>query len=203
MRKNINKITSNNLNIGYSGKVKIDLVKGTKIIKSKEYTNTGNWPIFYFLGLCLSGEYHKAELYRPKYLRLFSAGNAGTDPTGIDINNILSNEDNITSLNLILYNQTPHTSKNETTIESPNGDAETMFKFVVPFTQILNEVNKPTNLFVLYDQTNKDVINTPSTYFLLLNEEGKLDDIFSQEEDLISNDYNLFIQWTINIQNQL
>jgi len=195
------KITNNTLGVGYSGKVKISLIKDNKALITKEYKNTGNWPMFYFLNLCLSGEYNKAENYRPKYLKLFSAGAVGKDPSDIDISEILSSDTNITSLSTVIYNQTPYTSKTLGTEELPNGKAETTFKFMVPFTQILNDENKPTNLFVMYDQEHRNNITIPSAYFLLLDEDGKLDTITSSS--LISNDYNLFIQWTITTQNQI
>ena len=195
------KITSNTLGVGYSGKVKISLIKDNKALITKEYKNTGNWPMFYFLNLCLSGEYNKAEAYRPKYLKLFNAGAKGTDPSSIDIDEILADPENITSLSTIIYNQTPYTSKTTGTTEVPNGKAETTFKFMVPFTQILNDEDKPTNLFVMYDQEHRNTIATPSAYFLLLDEEGKLDTI--DTSSLLSNDYNLFIQWTITTQNQI
>ena len=74
------KITNNTLGVGYSGKVKISLIKDNKALITKEYKNTGNWPMFYFLNLCLSGEYNKAEAYRPKYLKLFNAGESRYRP---------------------------------------------------------------------------------------------------------------------------
>ena len=124
-----------------------------------------------------------------------------TDPNTIDIEEILADPENITSLSTIIYNQTPYTSKTKEQEELPNGKAETTFKFMVPFTQILNDESKPTNLFVMYDQEHRDDIATPSAYFLLLDEYGKLDTI--NTSSLLSNDYNLFIQWTITTQNQI
>lgn len=65
-------MNSDNINITYEGKVKVSLYKKDKLKSTKIYKNQGRWPLFTFLTNCLKGDYKNIELYRPKFIVLYS-----------------------------------------------------------------------------------------------------------------------------------
>ena len=65
-------MSSDNINIAYEGKVKVSLYKKDKLKSTKIYKNKGRWPLFTFLTNCLKGDYKNVELYRPKFIVLYS-----------------------------------------------------------------------------------------------------------------------------------
>jgi hypothetical protein len=65
------KCSSSTAALSYTGKVKISFCQGSKIIKSKTYSNNGCGPLFKFIAQCIQGEYKQAEKIRPNKVKLF------------------------------------------------------------------------------------------------------------------------------------
>jgi hypothetical protein len=65
------KSSSSSAALSYSGKVKVSFCKGTKVLKSKTYSNNGCGPLFKFIAQCIQGEYKQAEKIRPNKVKLF------------------------------------------------------------------------------------------------------------------------------------
>jgi hypothetical protein len=97
--------------IHYSGEIKVEVRKGNKTISSKNYKNEGNWPLFYFLSLCLSGDYEVANSYIPKYIKLFTLGAKGEYVPLVKAASF--DESKLKSLTTPIYNTLPYTEKIE------------------------------------------------------------------------------------------
>lgn len=201
-RKKLNKqkVDQSNSTISYSGEVKVELRRGSVIIKSSKYKNAGNWPLFYFLGLNLIGSYTQANNYIPKFIKLYNIGNKGDSTISVQDK---FKQENLVTLTTPIYTVLPYIEKHEGTIGVADDQPEVkvIFKFVIPFTQLAS--NRTINMFALYDQTNKETLTNPSAYFVLTKQENNvtvLDGI--DADDSTANDYNLFIQWVMTIKNQ-
>jgi hypothetical protein len=63
-------VTSKTDSISYQGKVTVKVVKGSKTISTKNYSNAGLPRLFEFLGKALAGNY--SENLRPCKVKLFT-----------------------------------------------------------------------------------------------------------------------------------
>jgi len=188
--------------IHYSGEIKVEVRRKNKTISSKNYKNEGNWPLFYFLGLCLSGNYEVANSYIPKYIKLFSLGASGSTVPTVKAADFTPAK--LKSLTTPMYNTLPYVERVEGQIgveDSPSSTSVT-FKFLIPYSQISNtSASDPVNMFVLYDQSNKNSLEKPSAYFVVRDEDYPTKLGGYEVTDETSNDYNLFIQWVMTIKN--
>ena len=192
-----------NGSISYEGKVTINLLKGNKTIKTYSVHNAGYPPLFMFLAQSLTGDYTKSESLRPRYIRLFSLGEAGTPYTEDMIAQHLT-LDSMTSLTLSSYNTAPYAEIIQKTETTP-AYARTIFKFLIPFTQI--NTSKATNMFALYSASNQLNYSEPSAVFVLTAKDEtdnslKLSSVLPPSVSAKSNEYNLQIQWEMNIKNR-
>ena len=183
--------------------------KTNKVIKVQKLKNNGRWPLFEFFARCLEGKWQDANNLRPYYIDLFSAGESGTNiPNISDADEsakigTYANATNRTSL--LTY---PLYTSSDVTVQKSNvGYAEITLTFLIPFTAIIR--NKDSNLICLYSNDTHgggDGIGNPSAFFFVPDSKdtaklGKLIADKSQGDD--SNDYNLIIEWTMSISNNI
>lgn len=194
----------------YTGEIKVTIKKGKKTISSNKYKNSGRWPLFYFLNECLKGDYQIAENWKPRYVNLFEAGQVGAPlpeikDNGTNLNEIQSYTNTKVSLITHPWAEDPDVEKNES---DGIGSSNIIYNFVIPFTHI--DTSKKVNLICLYCRNEFKNYGNPSMFFFVNGGEGHedslgdiLSDLRSNGNDISSkdNEYNLFIEWTLNISN--
>lgn len=199
------KLKNKTQSIGYEGKVTIQLRKGKKIIGKKILHNEGNLPLFQFLASCVKGSYSNVESLRPKFIKIFTIGNAEDELPLYDSFNELVNKEttNLISLNFPLYSSEP-----KIVDDAPNNKSSVTFKFIIPFTQLSQYEN--LNMIALYSQYYFNTDENASAYIIITKMSGEnevLGDII-EEIGLTSitnadaNLYNLFIEWTMSFKNE-
>ena len=200
--------------VSYTGVINVSLQKGKKTYFNKTFRNKGRWPLFYFLNMCLRGDYGNAELYRPKYINVF--GNEDwegkeepkiqDDDTSALITNYFTETCRKTESSYPYFTLPDISVKPETNI----GTSSITYKFNIPFTQ-MSDVHH-INAFALYaepvkastgDTTARSDISNPCAFFFVLDEKTRkvinlLQDVTDQE---LGDEYNLYIQWTLSISN--
>lgn len=219
-------ISSPSNSFGYSGKINVSLKKGNRTYFKQEYKNHGRWPLFYFLNLCLAGNYNSADQYRPRFINVFDFNvngenlldkpvptirdNASSD--GEKIGTYFNEENCVT---LISY---PVMSRPEVE-HDPNqiGTSSITFKFTIPFTQIALKDSHHIEGFALYadqpagnagtliDDTLLTNIKNPCVYFFLNDggSEPKVKDLLANVGQAnLGDEYNLYVEWTLSISNQ-
>lgn len=187
--------TTTDNSIAYKGTVTVSLVKNKKIISSNTYKNTGKLPLFKFIVDCLGGKYSIAEPNRPKFVQLFSAGEAGTS-SDVNIATVLASSSSIRTPQKIIYSDTPELEYiSQNSIDS----ASVYFKFTIPYTQLSSLDN--INLIALYSQDNYSDTSSPSAYFKIVNssDNTKLGALISNPS-AIDSTYSLYIQWKMTVQ---
>ena len=208
--KAANLTASLNNSLSYKGNIVVKTVnkKTDKVIKVQKLKNNGRWPLFEFFARCLEGKWQDANNLRPYYIDLFSAGQAGanipniSDTSGSDSIGTYANATYRTSL--LTYPL--YTSRDVTVQKSNVGYAEITLTFLIPFTAIIRD--KDSNLICLYsnDTHGEGGFDNPSAFFFVPDSNdpkklGKLIANKSQGDD--SNDYNLIIEWTMSISNNI
>ena len=131
--KNEEVLANSSSQIVYKGTVKIDVIRGNKVIKSYNNHNQGNVSLFSFITWCLTGEFK--DSLRPKFLRGYSKEN-----------------DDYT-----LMTTTPIHYRSCEKI----GSSKAVYKFLIPANSIIPQVvDSPKNLnhFRLFSQDNRDML---------------------------------------------
>lgn len=194
-------------NTSYSGQLKISLLKGKKVIKSNIYHNEGTSNLFYGMALALIGDSSGASMYLPKYLALYDIGDVGTTistvapPTSGGKNLIVPGRK--TSLSTIVYSDAPYVKSESGASSTTITDRATItYKFLIPFTQIDTTNEKPTNCLVLYSKPNEPE-NYLLAYSMIINTDTSGNQTLGNLIDTTKsvNDYNLLVQWTMNLTN--
>lgn len=210
-------VTNSDSSFEYAGKINVTLKKGNKTYFTKQFKNKGRWPLFYFLNMCLKGDYSKASLYRPKYIDAF--GNTSwenqvppnitdDDLTDVTIDKYFKTENRVTVTSY------PYLSVPDAKAELKSGStylnigtSNITYKFNIPFTQIISD--KPINAFALYAlpaqgngrEALSDVSN-PCAFFFIINDQGKVVNLIEElDGSFVSDDYNLYIEWTLSVSN--
>lgn len=197
MKDNLEKFIDKG-SVAYTGKITVSILKGRTVLKTIKTHNKGYKTLFNFLCQCLAGEYDRAESLRPRFIRLFTMGSKGSAYSEEHIPQRLQSQ-YLTSLTVPSYNTTPSVDLVEIHGQEPY--AKTIFKFLIPFTQI--ETTRDTNMFALYSSANQSNLTEPSAVFVLMDpdDETKLGSVMSSSSSAKSNDYNLQIQWELTIEN--
>lgn len=197
MKNKVQKFTDSG-SVAYTGKITVSILKGRKVLKTLNTHNKGYRSLFTFLCQCLAGQYDRAESLRPKFIRLYTMGPEGTAYSEQEIQGRLQTQF-LTSLTVPAYNTTPSVELVELQGQEPY--ARTIFKFLIPFTQI--ETTRDTNMFALYSAANQTTLTEPSAVFVLTDPEDntKLGSVMNSSSSAKSNDYNLQIQWELTIEN--
>ena len=184
-------MNSDNINIAYEGKVKVSLYKKGKLKSTKIYKNKGRWPLFTFLTNCLKGDYKNVELYRPKFIVLYSiprdqlnndqipeiSDEKGNQDTKTDIRYYTKQEYKKNSV-IIALDSSP---KVVTDSDSIIGCSSVTYTFKIPFTQLTLQKElkdgswkarytwNPINLVALYSgkylPNSPQNLNQPSAFF--------------------------------------
>lgn len=217
-KQNINKTDStiqnsaSVANLNYSGKIKINLCKGKKVLKSKTYSNNGCGPLFKFIAQCLQGNYRQAEKLRPNKIQLYS--NLATRP---DSANYFG--DDVHPITGFVTSNSPADIG-----EIRNGEHiigfKTVLHFLVPAVYIDKEslknpddINKPfsINQISLYSTKEYNISNC-SAFFYLTKEIKETTAEGSEEVigvdwdgigyDDLSENLNLLIDWEMSIENK-
>lgn len=208
--KNIEEICLDSISnsFSYTGTVKVSIGIKDKKFVTYEFKNNGRWPLFYFLNLCLMGQYNAADNQRPRLIQAFDFNSDGLNcPTILDDAAIGSghcigdwfNSTTLVSLTPWPYEILPDISLEENEI----GSSSLTYKFTVPFTQ-LNIVNGIEG-FALYSRKDQ-AVNNPTAFFFLTDENGKIKDLLKRDNISstyeIGTEYNLYVEWNLRISNK-
>ena len=212
-------INSPSTSFGYSGKINVSLRKGNRTYLKKEYKNHGRWPLFYFLNMCLAGNYTSADAYRPRFIHVFDFNLTGQPVPTIKDDSSSSAEQIATyfkSQNCVSLIAYPFMSAPDITYESNEiGKSIVTYKFTIPFTQIALKESGHIEGFALYadqprggDDTQADLltsIKNPCVYFFLNDGQAQpkvIDLLADVGQAALGDEYNLYIEWTLSVSNQ-
>lgn len=208
--------------VSYTGVINVSLQKGKKTYFNKTFRNKGRWPLFYFLNMCLRGDYGNAEMYRPKYINAFGNEDWEGEPepdisdenTSIRMSQYFSERSRIT-VSSYPYMSLPDVEKEIVRRQSDTneplniGSSTITYKFNIPFTQITDIHH--VNAFALYAAPVKsqaagttaiDDIENPCAFFFILDEDRNVINLMDGlEEADLGDEYNLYIEWTLSISN--
>jgi len=198
----------------YSGKINVSLQKNGKTYFTKTYKNSGRWPLFYFLNICLRGDYEQADIYRPRFIDLFGLETlTGQNvPTIIDpetngaelhsVNKYSTYFNNSTRVSLMSY---PYMSDPDISVVNTSdiqiGSSKITYKFTIPFTQLnLNNANPTINAFTLtWKQGNFADANA---FFFITDDQNKVVNLLAGLNGAaLGDEYNFYIEWTLKITN--
>lgn len=178
--------------LGYEGKVKVQLIKGSTIIQTKTYKNKGMPSLFKFISDSLAGTYSEKD--RPSRIALFDNNNE-IQPTG----DAQDNEDywnsNITSA--ILNNASATVDPIKSGTPEATVGYSTTYHFRIPYINI--RANKIYKIALYSNNGINDLANHRLAYFLFTNSSGNWDPV-EITNDLAGN-YSIIIEWTLNITN--
>ena len=207
----------------YTGKIKVSLMRGNKKCFTKEYTNHGRWPLFYFVNLCLRGDYDTADAMRPRFINIFDFASDENYPlvTGVNVPPIIVDGGPAAqqigtyfkSANKVTLLAYPCMSLPDVSYTAGEvGTSSVVFKFTVPFTQIALKPSQSIQGFALYpvqttaatDPTLFDNVSNPLVYFFLTDSDGKIANLLDGLGGTISlgDEYNIYIEWSLSITNQ-
>ena len=194
------------ISIGYSGKVKVTVVDGRKVVSRKVGHNAGGQPLFKFLAQCLCGNYENAKTSQPLKIKLFY-NKTETETVAEATKNIQdwvkSEGDftNITSASNFIFVNGPSTPE-EIKITDENGNLvakngyKAILHFRVPFAFVTqNKVNQ----ICLYAQSENDD-KKYSAYYLFKDSKNK-EKLAPIKVNNQQASYNLIIEWELSIAN--
>lgn len=168
-------------NIGYSGKVSIKILHGTKAVKNITIHNNGCQPLFDFLAYCLVGDYNEAN--SPRYLRAFETQN--TEAQSFD-------PEHESTLRIIPVSSI-------TKVNSSNANSGVVrYSFLTPGSFFLP--GSVIDELALYSSANIDSKTNPSAYIIL--RPATEDPEHPYESISIDPDTNLVIIWELSISNK-
>lgn len=162
--------------IGYSGSVKISLLKNKRKLKTTKYRNNGGPSLFRFLAYTTAGLYGIADGLRPRYVCLVRA----------DSDNFMLAGNIEYKSSKVLYKSTPIYNVGTGNV----AETTVTFEFLIPYTQIIRGSSDP-NFIVLYSNNQIDDKKECCAYVpfdaTILNN--------------MNEDYNLFVEWTLKFTN--
>lgn len=194
--------------ISYEGNIKVSILKGKKVCSTNIYKNSGRWPLFLFLNMCLKGDYKNAEILRPNFIDVFYCGEVGDGY----IPNIIDAQEPklITYLNSetrkTLTTIPSNLSKKITTKEDNIGSSSIKYEFIIPFTQLVDGITTIDSL-ALYSSNSSGEYQNPCAFFFIKGEKEKdrwkfgnlLKNIST--ENIKRDEYSLYIEWTLSLTN--
>lgn len=189
--------SSSSATLNYTGKVKISFCNGSKVFKSKTYSNNGCGPLFKFIAQCLQGEYKQAEKTRPTKVKLFY--NTATSPV------VNWHDSSIrVATNFITSNAPADIAVIKDYTTGQISGYKTILHFLIPAvfvdTSSVNDTFE-INQICLYPAKEFTDENC-SAYFLFTetDEEGTVTWAGLSTEDLVEN-MNILIDWEMSITN--
>lgn len=178
------KVSTTQNNISYEGTIKVKIQHNGKIIKTKQYHNTGTIYLFEYLCKSILGTASANEC--PYYIKLFNRTDESTTNATIDSKSIAVSP-------LLAYNVG--------NIEVDNDiSASTTLHFTIPCTQLSKTNNNIVKIYqaALYGAKYADDKTKYSTIFNFLAEGHKTWEPIVLN---VTNDYNIYIEWTLTFMN--
>lgn len=171
-------------NIGYEGTINVKIQHNGKIIKTKQYHNTGTIYLFEYLCKSILGTANTNEC--PYYIKLFNRTDESTTNAVIDSNSTAVSP-------LLAYNVGSIEIDNDTS-------ASATLHFTIPCTQLSKTSNNIVKIYqaALYGAKYADDKTKYSTIFNFLAEGHKTWDPIVLN---VTNDYNIYIEWTLTFMN--
>lgn len=164
-------------NIGYQGSVTVKVMHGNKVVKTREYHNSGMPQLFKFLCAALAGNY--SEALRPCKIKLFYYPDASeTMPPAFNWTNAFLGDASIQPKAVtpfIVYDSTPIMRKVKDAEAAAAGEDSyyytTTFHFRIPFTLISDTIIHMIGFFPnnVYAGTEVDA----AAYYLFTTEDGQ------------------------------
>lgn len=161
--------------ITYEGSVKIQLLKGKKVVKTLTKHNAGTLQLFSFISKCLAGYLDGMDNYYPRYVRLYN-----TDTSQVPIS--FSGETTTSAV--------PVVGISLDTTDSSEPEALVKYEFIIPVSSIKSGTT--SNVIAIYNTINRAAREKPSAYVILTG---------NQIIDP-SDGYNVRVVWTMRISNR-
>ena len=170
-KKNENK---NTLQVEYSGRVTVSVVKNDKVIRKTTGHNSGTYRLFEYISKCLASTYEGGTA--PKYLQVFHTDSADDED--------LTNKTSLVGI----VGLASSSYKSDKT----NNSSTASLTFTIPGELFDTSASAPTpNLFALYSTTERlTKTNQMATYYLAT----PLTDI--------SSDTNVIVVWELTVGNK-
>lgn len=151
--------TTNTQELRYQGRVKLQIMHGSRVISTRNFSNKGLPLIFKYISYVLAGQYYKDM--RPTQIKLF---NYKVDPndTSTTPNNFSWDESKLTAVSpYVVYDATPVV----TAVKNSEGKVSsyaTTFRFKIPYYWLYS---KTFNVVGLYSAAQE-----ACAYYLFTNE---------------------------------
>lgn len=187
-------------NIGYAGNVTVSILAGNKVISKNTYKNNGSKRLFYFLALCINGEFVTAENYRPFYIMPFQLKESEIR-TPAELRAVISAGQNITTIfdqagaSKISISQDGFTEP----LTSENAGHAKLF-FRIPYSFLKKQ---EMHAFCLYDKNSSADLDSYSAYYFLTKLNPENQEEWNVLEINQEKNYNLVIEWDMQVNNQL
>ena len=183
--------TQNN-SISYQGKVKLQLLHGTKVISTHNYLNKGLPDLFKYISNALAGVSY-APLRPCKVALFYCATDTGsyTQPAAFVWEDAYKNN--------LLTEVSPYVVYDASPVVSANGEGyATKFRFKIPANWLYKQA---FNVIGLFSENN-----TSCAYYLCTEPDGEgvkwaTKDLTQELRD-VSGNYSLIIEWTMEVSNK-
>jgi len=170
------------LTLGYSGNVVVTLKHGNKVISKKEYQNNGTKRLFKFLCNCLIGNSNENNC--PQKVKLFNITSDTVTETA---------EFNSTNFSAV----SPYVYFNLRQLSNSDG-TQCKIHFIIPTTMLPSDANK-IYAVALYDGASTvDFSDHDAIYKFVNTTTGAWDPIELSNR----NNYNIIIEWFLNVENK-
>jgi len=195
--------------IGYQGTISVSIVKNNKVLKTRQYHNSGMPKLFEFLAKCLGGS--NSEFLRPVKIKLFRYSGAeiigAAPPKDFRWEEAWDGSEYqpIQVSPYLLYNTTPVIRKRliETDVATSSSKAylentqyEVTLHFTAPAAYLAEDVIHMVGLYPNNAISDKDEV---SAYYLFTNEKNEWDPLELSE---INGNFSIFIDWTLTVSNK-
>lgn len=210
-KRKIKAKTEPNASLTYAGEVTVSLVKNNKVYSTKKFKNNGRTPLFKFFSECLAGNIKEVSTLRPQYVELFHIGDAGTSALDLPSFSTLAQQDNVRTLQSVLYSGAINVETTSPT-SSSEGESAATFKFLIPMN-IVNYESGAINMCAIYSSSNKPNrgglsvadFTKASAYYIVVDDNNP-DVLGSLIPSGLSADeiatYSVLIQWKMILRNK-
>lgn len=187
-----NMTATQNNSISYQGKVKLQLLHGTKVISTHNYLNKGLPDLFKYISNALAGVSY-APLRPCKVALFYCATDTGsyTQPAAFVWEDAYKNN--------LLTEVSPYVVYDASPVVSANGEGyATKFRFKIPANWLYKQA---FNVIGLFSENN-----TSCAYYLCTEPDGEgvkwaTKDLTQELRDITGN-YSLIIEWTMEVSNK-
>lgn len=151
--------------LGYQGHVQLQLVRGNKVLSTKQYHNNGMPKLWEFLAACLAGD--RAEQLRPTTIKLFNYKAADTvSPTTFNWSEAFSSFNMIEATPFVTYSAAP--------VKAPDDPSTTTkwtvtLHFTIPASYISQE---EIHVIGLYPTNASNNETNAAAYYICAKEEN-------------------------------